>query len=108
MARHIHDTRPKLTSRLLRKTRDLSSQQQNGTTAISRLNRKFAIEDPEEEGDRDESVAEYELLAEMAPKIVVKGFENGPFVINHNDLTLQNILVRKYPSLRLFLFSDSR
>ena len=63
--------------------------------AISQLNRQFTLEDPEEEGDRDESVAEYELLAEFAPKIVVEEYANGPFVINHNDLTLRNILVRK-------------
>lgn len=62
---------------------------------MAELNRKSALEDPEEEGDRDVTVAEYELLAELADKIIIKEFESGPFIINHNDLTVQNILVRK-------------
>lgn len=62
---------------------------------MAELNRKSALEDPEEEGDRDVTVAEYELLAELSDKIIIKEFESGPFVINHNDLTVQNILVRK-------------
>lgn len=62
--------------------------------AMAELNRKSALEDPEEEGDRDVTVAEYELLAELSDKIIVDEFKSGPFVINHNDLTVQNILVR--------------
>ncbi|RJE18528.1 hypothetical protein PHISCL_09132 [Aspergillus sclerotialis] len=61
--------------------------------AMAELNRKFSLEDPEEEGDRDVTVAEYELLAELSDKIIVDEFKSGPFVINHNDLTVQNILV---------------
>ncbi|KAH8704834.1 hypothetical protein BGW36DRAFT_421425 [Talaromyces proteolyticus] len=61
--------------------------------AIAELNRKYALGDPDEEEDRDETVADYELLAELAEHFVVPEFANGPFVINHNDLTIQNILV---------------
>jgi hypothetical protein len=60
--------------------------------AISRLNRKYALEDPDDE-DKDETIAEYEVLAEMTSKMVIDEFENGPFVPLHNDLTTQNILV---------------
>ncbi|EEQ34416.1 uncharacterized protein MCYG_07235 [Microsporum canis CBS 113480] len=49
-----------------------------------------------------------ELLAEFSDAIVVKDFENGPFVINHNDLTIQNVtfdmLTRSLTSL---VFSTS-
>ncbi len=40
-----------------------------------------------------EALADCETLAEMASQIVVPEFENGPFVIGHNNLTMQNILV---------------
>jgi hypothetical protein len=77
----------------------LSPQQKGPFTSISgwynsmaELNRKFALGDPEEE-DRDETVADYELLAELAEHFVIPEFEHGPFVLNHNDLTIQNILV---------------
>lgn len=55
-------------------------------------NRKSALQDPEED-DRDLALAEYELLAELSDKAIVEEFEAGPFVINHNGLTVQNILV---------------
>ena len=64
--------------------------------AMAELNRKFALEDPEEEFDRDVTVAEYELLAELSENIIIEKFQDGPFVINHNDLTVQNMLVRKH------------
>jgi len=63
--------------------------------AMAESNRKSAVEDPEEEEDRDVTVAEYELLAELSMDIVVEEFQNGPFVIDYNDLRVQNILVRK-------------
>jgi len=59
---------------------------------MSQLNIRYALEDPEEE-DRDVAVAEYKLLQEMSPKFIIEAFDKGPFVINHNDLTIQNILV---------------
>lgn len=65
--------------------------------AMALLNRKFALEDPEEdEEDRAATVGNYELLAEFADKIVIEEFDHGPFVINHNDLTVQNILVGRF------------
>lgn len=58
------------------------------------LQRKFVLGDPEEEEEsRDASVAQCEVLAEFAPSIALRTFEKGPFVINHNDLSPQNILV---------------
>ncbi|RJE25068.1 Phosphotransferase enzyme family [Aspergillus sclerotialis] len=60
--------------------------------AMAVLNRRSALHDPDEE-DKDVAVAEYELLAELSDKVIVKEFETGPFVVNHNDLTIQNILV---------------
>ncbi|CRG89677.1 hypothetical protein PISL3812_06716 [Talaromyces islandicus] len=53
----------------------------------------YALGDLEEDGDREETVADYELLAELAGHFVIPEFKDGPFVINHNDLTIQNILV---------------
>lgn len=61
--------------------------------AMAELNRNFALKDPELESDREATLADYELLAELSGKIVVEEYRNGPFVINHNDLTVQNILV---------------
>ena len=56
------------------------------------LNRKSTLQDPDED-EKDIAIAEYELLAELSDKVIVEEFETGPFVINHNDLTIQNILV---------------
>lgn len=42
------------------------------------------------------TVADYEILAKLSDNIIVEGFRSGPFVINHNDLTVQNILVRNH------------
>lgn len=61
--------------------------------AMAELNRNFALKDPDLEEERDAMLADYELLAELSHKIIVEEFRNGPFVINHNDLTVQNILV---------------
>jgi hypothetical protein len=61
--------------------------------AMAELNRKFALGDPEEEGSKEETVVDYELLAELVDSFVIQDFASGPFVINHNDLTVQNILV---------------
>lgn len=70
---------------------------------MTELNRKFALEDPEEEDNREEIVADYELLAELLDNFVIKDLANGPFVINHNDLTVQNILVSvSIPILTIF------
>lgn len=57
------------------------------------LNRKSAIDDPDEEEDKDANVAQFEVLAELSADVIVEKFNEGPFVINHNDLTVQNILV---------------
>lgn len=69
--------------------------------AMSELNRKSAIEDPDEEEDKDVNVAQFELLAELSRDIIVEKFNDGPFVINHNDLTVQNILVRNSKTTNL-------
>ncbi|KAM5443291.1 hypothetical protein MferCBS31731_001612 [Microsporum ferrugineum] len=61
--------------------------------AMAQLNRRASLDSLESEEDGDETVADYEILANLSNKIVVKEFDNGPFVINHNDLTVQNILV---------------
>lgn len=62
---------------------------------IARLNRKCVLGDPDPEMEdiRDKTIAEYELLAEFVPRIALKAFAKGPFVITHNDLTPRNILV---------------
>lgn len=60
--------------------------------AITQLNRQFSLTDPEEEA-RAEAVGDYELLSEFSDRAVLKEYDNGPFVIHHNDLTVQNILV---------------
>ncbi|EEP81332.1 predicted protein [Uncinocarpus reesii 1704] len=62
-------------------------------SAMAQLNRKASLDDLDEE-DGDEVVADYEILASFTHKVLVKEYENGPFVLNHNDLTVQNILVR--------------
>lgn len=64
--------------------------------AMAELNRKSALQDPEEGSDRDITVAEYELLTELSDNIIVEEFRSRPFVINHNDLTVQTILVRNH------------
>ena len=56
------------------------------------LNRDSTLKVPDED-DKDVAVAEYELLMELSGNIIIEEFERGPFVINHNDLTVQNILV---------------
>lgn len=63
---------------------------------MAELNRKSALQDPEEGSDRDITVAEYELLTELSDNIIVEEFRSRPFVINHNDLTVQTILVRNH------------
>ena len=35
----------------------------------------------------------YQQLREIAPHFIVDCFNNDPFVIHHDDLTIQNILV---------------
>ncbi|KAK2754782.1 hypothetical protein FQN54_006675 [Arachnomyces sp. PD_36] len=60
---------------------------------MASLNRRYALVDPDEDDTRDETVAQYEILTELAPRIISKTFNKGPFVIHHNDLTTQNILV---------------
>lgn len=64
--------------------------------AMTELNRESALQAPEEDSDIDINVAENELLAELSDNIIVEEFRKGPFVINHNDLTVQNILVRNH------------
>lgn len=46
---------------------------------MSEFNRKYALRDSGEEGDREETVAEYELLAELAGHFVIPQFNDGPF-----------------------------
>ncbi|MCJ1263046.1 hypothetical protein MMC22_002916 [Lobaria immixta] len=67
--------------------------------AMSDLNDLYACEDPEsedeeeEETDKEIEVSQFKQLRGMAPTFIVHDFDNGPFVIHHDDLTLQNILV---------------
>jgi hypothetical protein len=65
--------------------------------AMSDLNDLSVQEDPkshdEEETDKELEVLQYKQLREMASNFIVDSFNNGPFVINHDDLTIQNILV---------------
>lgn len=73
--------------------------------AMTELNRKSALNVLEDEGEKDEILADYEILAEFADVIAIEEFRNGPFVVNHNDLTIQNILVPSSFSLkRYYLF----
>lgn len=72
----------------------------NWYNATTELNQTCALQDSEEEDERDRTVTEYELLAELSDKIIAKEFRSGPFVIDHNDLMVQNILVRKYLSAK--------
>jgi hypothetical protein len=61
-------------------------------SCISKLNILQATNGlPDEYGPK--ALAEYEVLTRMASKFVVPEFDHGPFVIGHNDLTVQNILV---------------
>lgn len=70
--------------------------------AMSDLNDLHISEDPESEDEEEKEVTEkendvlqYRQLREMAPNFIVDAFCNGPFVINHDDLTARNILVSK-------------
>jgi len=60
--------------------------------SISKLNISQTANGPEDE-QRSNDLADYETLARMAVKFVLPEFDRGPFVIGHNDLTVQNILV---------------
>ena len=60
--------------------------------AVAQLNRQFSLTNPEEEA-RAEAVGDHELLSEFSDRVVLKEYDHGPFVIHHNDLTVQNILV---------------
>ena len=66
----------------------------NWYNATTELNQMCALQNSEED-ERDITVTEYELLAQLSDKIIAKEFRSGPFVIDHNDLMVQNILVRK-------------
>lgn len=59
---------------------------------IAELNYQQALAGPPEVYG-PEGVDLYETLADMTLCIALPEFEKGPFVIAHNDLTLQNILV---------------
>ncbi|KAI9814083.1 MAG: hypothetical protein M1826_002328 [Phylliscum demangeonii] len=66
--------------------------------AMSDLNDVFVKEDAESEDeeeatDKELVASQYQQLRGMAPKFILADYQNGPFVINHNDLTGQNILV---------------
>lgn len=65
------------------------------------LGKKHAQSNPEEE-DLDETLEDFETLDAMIPKFRIDEYENGPFVVAHNDLTVQNILV----SLQIHRISD--
>ena len=56
------------------------------------LGKEHAQINPEEE-DIGETVEDFETLDVMIPKFRINDYENGPFVVAHNDLTVQNILV---------------
>lgn len=71
------------------------------SNVIAELKRKSALQDPEEESDRDITVAEYEILAELSDNIIVEKFRSGTLVIDHIDLTARNILVSRKSSLLL-------
>ena len=63
---------------------------------MSDLNDLYTNEAPESEDEDEQEVDEvllYQQLREIAPSFIVDGFNNGPFVIHHDDLTTQNILV---------------
>jgi len=61
-------------------------------SCISKLNLSQASSGPVDEyGPR--AIADYEALANMASEFVLPEFEAGPFVIGHNDLSVENILV---------------
>ncbi|KAF8816734.1 hypothetical protein BYT27DRAFT_7237737 [Phlegmacium glaucopus] len=60
-------------------------------SALLSLNHNFALADPEDEdGDYLRSVQQCRLLQ---PKLSLPQYENGPFVVNHDDLSSSNILV---------------
>ncbi|KAI9824658.1 MAG: hypothetical protein M1826_007297 [Phylliscum demangeonii] len=66
--------------------------------AMSDLNDIFVDEDAESEDeeemtDKELARLQYQQLRGMAPKFILDDFQNGPFVINHDDLTGPNILV---------------
>ena len=52
----------------------------------------------EDEIDKEVLALEYRQLRKMAPAFTVDAFQNGPFVINHDDLSPQNILVSASPT----------
>ena len=56
------------------------------------LGKAHARTDPEEEYP-EETIEDLETLDKMIPKFQIDEYENGPFVLFHNDLTVQNILV---------------
>jgi hypothetical protein len=49
--------------------------------------------DPDEE-HLDDTLEDFDTLDAMIPKIQMDEYERGPFVLFHDDLTVQNILVR--------------
>jgi aminoglycoside phosphotransferase (APT) family kinase protein len=57
------------------------------------LAKEHARIDPEVEESRVERIEDFETLEAMIPKFQLNDYENGPFVLTHNDLTVQNILV---------------
>ena len=60
-------------------------------SALLSLNHNFALVNPEDEdGDYLRSVRQCHLLQ---PKLSLQQYENGPFVVNHDDLSSSNILV---------------
>lgn len=55
---------------------------------------QIVLEDPELEEYRVESVGHYEVLAKSTDKFINEGFNDEPFVIHHNDLDMENVLIR--------------
>jgi len=61
-------------------------------SAILSLNENYAVVDKEDEdGDYLRSVQQCRLLQ---PKMSLPQYENGPFVVHHDDLSSSNLLVR--------------
>jgi len=56
------------------------------------LGKAHARTDPKEESP-EQAIEDFETLNKMIPKLRIDEYENGPFVLFHNDLTVQNILV---------------
>lgn len=71
--------------------------------AMAEFNRKYAVVAMVQ--NREELVADYELLAELADHFVIPEFKDGPFVIDHNNLSIDNIFVSYHLFSKLVILS---